>query len=343
MTTLLDALTGDDAIAALLSDQAQIGHILAFETALAHAEAQAGLIAPEAAQAIETAIAGFTPDWGGLVAGMVQDGVVVPALVGQVRGAIGPQHGAALHFGATSQDAVDTALVLQIADVITLLEQRLNTLQQRLAALAARDGAKPIMAHTRMQQALPTALGDKVRNWSEPLGRHLSALARMRRDLLVIQLGGPVGDRASFGGEGDLVAKYLAARLDLGVAPAWHAMRDPVVAFGSLLSLISGSLGKMGMDIALMAQTENGAVRLSGGGQSSAMAHKSNPVKAEILVALARYNAGLVGTLHQALVHENERSGAAWTLEWLTLPKMMTTAGASLRIGDELLAQISFS
>lgn len=343
MTTLFDALTGDDAIAALLSDQAQIDHMLAFETALAHAEAQAGLIAPEAAGAIEAALADFAPDWDDLAAGMVQDGVVVPALLRQLRGAIAPRHAAALHFGATSQDAVDTALVLQIADVITLLEQRLNTLQQRLAALAARDGAKPIMAHTRMQQALPTTLGDKVRNWSEPLGRHLSALARMRRDLLVIQLGGPVGDRTSFDGKGELVAKYLAERLDLGVAPAWHAMRDPVVAFGSLLSLISGTLGKMGMDIALMAQTEIGEVRLSGGGQSSAMAHKSNPVKAEILVALARYNAGLAGTLHQALVHENERSGAAWTLEWLTLPKMMTTAGASLRIGDELLAQISFS
>lgn len=340
MTTLLDALTGDDTIAALLSDQAQIGHMLAFETALAHAEAQAGLIAPEAAQAIETAIAVFAPDWDGLVAGMVQDGVVVPALVRQLRGAIGPQHGAALHFGATSQDAVDTALVLQIADVITLLEQRISTLQQHLAIL---DGAKPIMAHTRMQQALPTTLADKVRNWSEPLGRHLNALTRMRRDLLVIQLGGPVGDRASFDGKGDLVAKYLAEQLDLGVASSWHAMRDPLVAFGSLLSLISGTLGKMGADIALMAQTEIGEVRLSGGGQSSAMAHKSNPVKAEILVALARYNAGLVGTLHHALVHENERSGAAWTLEWLTLPKMMTTAGAGLRIGDELLAQISFA
>lgn len=342
MSTLLDALTGDDAIATLLSDQAQIGHMLAFETALAHAEAQAGLIAQEAAETIETAVAGFAPDWDDLVAGMVRDGVVVPALVRQLRQAVGPQHAGALHFGATSQDVVDTALVLQIADIITVLEQRLNQLQQRLAALAARDGARPAMAHTRMQQALSTTIGDKLRNWSEPLGRHLSALARMRRDLLVIQLGGPVGDRASFEGKGDLVAKYLAERLDLGVAPSWHAMRDPVVAFGSLLSLITGSLGKMGADIALMAQTEIGEVRLSGGGQSSAMAHKSNPVKAEVLVTLARYNAGLAGTLHQALVHENERSGAAWTLEWLVLPKMMTTTGASLRIADELLGQISF-
>ncbi|KFC68070.1 3-carboxy-cis,cis-muconate cycloisomerase [Devosia sp. LC5] len=342
MTTLLDALTGDNAIAALLSDQAQLSHMLAFEAALAQAEAQAGLIAPEAARAIEAAIARFTPDWNDLVAGMIQDGVVIPALMRQLRGAIGPQHAAALHFGATSQDAIDTALVLQIADVITLLEQRLNALQLRLAAVAAQDGARPAMAHTRMQQALTTTIGDKLANWSEPLGRHLNALARTRRELLVIQLGGPVGDRASFDGKGDLVAKYLAQRLDLGVAPSWHAMRDPIVAFGSLLSLISGTLGKMGMDIALMAQTEIGEVRLTAGGQSSAMAHKSNPVKAELLVALARYNAGLAGTLQQAMVHENERSGAAWTLEWLTLPKMMTTSGASLRIADELLAQISF-
>lgn len=343
MDTLLNALTGDVEVNSLLTDQAQIAHILTFEIALAQAEAEAGLVSSEAASAIAAASASFAPDWDDLARGMVQDGVVVPALVQQLRQAVGATHAAAVHFGATSQDATDTALILQIAAVITLLEQRITTLQQRLTALSTQDGARPVMAHTRMQQALPTTLADKLRNWSEPLGRHLQALARTRRDLLVIQLGGPVGDRASFNGKGDLIAKYLAQRLDLGLAPSWHAMRDPLVAFGSLLSLISGTLGKMGADIALMAQNEIGEIRLAGGGQSSAMAHKSNPVKAEILVALARYNAGLAGTLHQALVHENERSGAAWTLEWLTLPKLMTTTGASLRIAGELLDQISFS
>ena len=112
------------------------------------------------------------------------------------------------------------------------------------------------------------------------------------------------------------------------------------MALGNLLALFSGSLGKLGADVALLAQSEVGALRLEGAGGSSAMAHKANPVNAEILVALARYNAGLSGTLAQAMVHEYERSGAAWTLEWLTLPPMLVTTGASLRLGVKLVEQI---
>ena len=112
------------------------------------------------------------------------------------------------------------------------------------------------------------------------------------------------------------------------------------MGLGNLLALISGSMGKIGADIALLAQNEVAAVRLEGGGGSSAMAHKSNPVNAEVLVALARANAGLAGTLQQAMVHEYERSGAAWTLEWLTLPQMVVNTGASLRLGLALLDQL---
>ena len=160
--------------------------------------------------------------------------------------------------------------------------------------------------------------------------------------ILVVELGGPVGDRASFEGKGGAVARGLAQRLDLGIAEPWHSARDPIVAFGSLLSLLSGSVGKFGADVALLAQNEVAAITVAGGGGSSAMAHKSNPVNAEVLVALARHNAGLVGTLHQALVHENERSGAAWTLEWLTLPQMLVATGGSLRLALALAEQISF-
>ena len=115
----------------------------------------------------------------------------------------------------------------------------------------------------------------------------------------------------------------MAERLDLALRPSWHSQRDRIGEFGSFLSLLSGTLGKIGQDIALMAQNEVGEVQLATGGGSSAMPHKSNPVPAEVLVTLARFNAGLLGTLHQALVHENERSGAAWTLEWMVLPQMV--------------------
>lgn len=339
--TLLSTLAGDAEIEALLSDAAQLDAMLVFERALAEASAEAGFIPDDAAAAIETATGGFTPDWDGLEAGMAQDGVVVPALVKQLRAALPEAHRAALHKGATSQDVIDTALMLQMAKIFDVYEARLSALLEKLAALTAEQGARPLMAHTRMQVALPTTWGAKLTSWSEPLKRQLRALVAMRRSLLVIQLGGPVGDRASFGPHGDAIAAGVAKRLDLGLATPWQATRDPISALGSLLAQLSGALGKLGMDVTLLAQNEVRAVRLAGGGGSSAMAHKSNPVNAEVLVALARHNAGLAGTLNQAMVHENERSGAAWTLEWLTLPPMLVATGASLRLAGLILGQMT--
>ena len=341
--TLLAALAGDEEIETLLGDPAQVAAMLRFEIALAQAEAEAGLISNEAATAIATGLAGFTPDWDDLALGMARDGVVIPALVAQLRRTIAEPHGAALHKGATSQDAVDTALVLQLAAVIAVLVRRLTELLDAVERLAEAHGAGPMMAHTRMQRALPYTVGAKLATWAAPLRRHLAALQAVRRSLLVIQLGGPIGDRSSFGPHGDAIARSLARQLDLGLAEPWQTARDPLVGFAGLLALITGTLGKVGADVALLAQNEIAAVTIAGGGGSSSMAHKSNPVNAEVLVALARYNAGLVGTMQQAMVHENERSGAAWTLEWLTLPSIAITTGASLRLGNLLLAQLSFT
>lgn len=343
MTTLLSALAGDAEIEALLSDAAQVTAMLTVEQALAEASADAGLISEVAAQAIGTAIASFAPDWPELMAGMAQDGVAVPALVRQLRQRVPEPHRPALHKGATSQDIIDTALVLQLARIFDIYESRLASLLDRIGRLREGNADKPLMAHTRMQVALPTTWGAKLSAWAEPLQRHLRSLTGMRGSLLVVQLGGPVGDRGSFDGHGDAIAAGMARRLDLGMAAPWQTSRDPLVALGSLLAMISGSLGKIGADVALLAQNEVAAITIAGGGGSSAMAHKSNPVNAEVLVALARANAGLSGTLQQALVHEYERSGAAWTLEWLTLPQMLVTTGASLRLAGLLVEQISIS
>lgn len=340
MNPLLSALAGAREIEDLLSDAAQVDAMLAVERALASASADAGWIAQEAADAVSAAIAGFTPDWDDLARGMAQDGVVVPALVKQLRAQVAEPHRAALHRGATSQDIIDTALILQLARVFDVLEAGLNAILVRLDQLTAAEGPRPLMAHTRMQVALATTWGAKLNSWAEPLQRHLRALSAMRKTLLVVQLGGPVGDRGSFDGLGDAIAAGMARQLDLGIAGPWQATRDPIVSLGNLLALISGSLGKTGADVALLAQNEVGAIRLEGGGGSSAMAHKSNPVNAEVLVALARHNGGLAGTLQQAMLHEYERSGAAWTLEWLTLPPMLVTTGASLRLGQHLLDQL---
>lgn len=343
MTPVLSALAGDDTIADLLSDEAQLHALLAVERSLAEASAEAGWIGADSAAAIVEVIDAFSPDWGRLKQGMSRDGVVVPELVAQLRRRLPEAHREALHKGATSQDIVDTALMLQLGKVLVLIEPRIGDILARLTMLAGHYGDRPLMAHTRMQAALPTRWGDKLQSWAQPLVRHLAALEAMRGDALRVQLGGPVGDRSSFGGHGDAIAASLSRRLALVDAEPWHANRESVVGLGGRLAMLTGTLGKIGADVALLAQSEVHAITLAHGGGSSAMAHKSNPVAAETLVALARFNAGLAGTLQQAMVHEYERSGAAWTLEWLTLPPMLETTGASLLTTQRLLEQIQIS
>jgi 3-carboxy-cis,cis-muconate cycloisomerase len=340
---ILQALVGDDEVGALFSNEAELSALLRAEVALAQAEAQSGLISADAAKEIAGACGSFQPDWAGLAAGLAQDGVIVPALVKQLRAAVGDAHAKAVHLGATSQDIIDTALMLRLKDVVAIYRSRLDVLTQTLRSLKDREGTTRLMAHTRMQQALPFTAADKIDTWLQPLERHREALEALAPRVLVVQLGGPVGTRVELKGHGDAIADAMADILDLGTARSWHSQRDRIGEFAAFLSLLSGTLGKIGQDVALMAQNEVGEVRLATGGGSSAMPHKSNPVPAEVLVTLARFNAGLLGSLHQALVHENERSGAAWTLEWMVLPQMAIGTAASLRSAQTLISGMSFS
>ena len=339
---LLSALVGDPETEAQFTDEADLAAMLRVESALAEAEAEAGLIPAEHAARIARACSEFEPDRAALATGLARDGVVVPDLLRQLRAAVGAPFAESLHRGATSQDVIDTSLVLRLVPVLGLFHARLAGLDASLRTLSARDGTASLMAQTRMQQALPFTVADKIETWRAPLARHRVRLAELRPRLLQLQLGGPVGTRTEFGPKADGIAARMARRLGLGDALPWHSQRDAIVEFGSWLALVAGSLGKMGQDVALMAQNEVGSARLSGGGTSSAMAHKQNPVQAELLVALARFNAGLGGILNGALVHENERSGAAWTLEWLVLPRMTIATGAALRIALALVANLSF-
>ncbi len=340
---LLQALVGDEEVGALFSNEAEISALLRVEAALAEAEAQTGLISHEAARRIAESCGAFQADWAGLAAGLAQDGVIVPAFVKQLRTAVGEAHAKAVHLGATSQDIIDTALMLRLKSVVEIFGHRLDALLHALRALKDRDGATPLMAHTRMQQALPFTAADKIDTWIQPLERHGQALDALMPRLLAVQLGGPVGTRAELKGHGDAVAEAMARILGLNSVPSWQSQRDRIGELAAFLSLLSGTLGKIGQDVALMAQNEVGEVRLATGGGSSAMPHKSNPVPAEVLVALARFNAGLLGTLHQALIHENERSGAAWTLEWMVLPQMVVATAAGLRSAQALVSAMSLS
>jgi 3-carboxy-cis,cis-muconate cycloisomerase len=157
----------------------------------------------------------------------------------------------------------------------------------------------------------------------------------------MLQFGGPVGMLQALEDKGPAVARTLGEILDLDVPPhSWHELRSGIGRFASWLSLVTGSLGKMGTDITLMAQDEIGEVILTEGGGSSVLTKKINPVRAEILVALARFNAVQLSAMHQSMVHENERSGAAWTVEWMILPQMVVATAAALESASRLLASI---
>ncbi len=336
------ALCADTEIEALFAPEAELSAMLAFEAALAEAQAEAGVIPAEAAAAIVIGCTEFTPDKAALTAGLFKDGVLGPGFVKALRQTLPEAARPYLHFGATSQDIADTALTLRLKPLLAALEARLTVLIGALRALRHDQGGVKLMAQTRMQAALPFTAADKLESWLLPLHRHQERLAALKPRLLIIQLGGPVGNRAEQGAAAGAVAAGLAARLDLANAPCWHNARDNIVEFGATLALIAGALGKIGQDAAILAQTEIGALKIEGSGKSSAMAHKANPVTAELLVALARYAAGLAGTLNQALVHENERSGAAWALEWFTLPPLAMATGAALREAIGLIPRMRF-
>jgi 3-carboxy-cis,cis-muconate cycloisomerase len=335
----LSGLVGDDDVAALLADDAEIAAMVAFESALAAAEAEYGVIPFEAARTIVNALRGFVPDLAGLKDGTKRDGVVVPELVRQMREAVGQPHAPRLHFGATSQDAIDTSLVLRLVPILSLLERRIDEIDKQFETLTAAFGHNALMAMTRMQAALPITVGDRIASWRNPLVRHKARLAELRPMLLVVQFGGASGTLEKLGDRAEAVRRALAERIGLGDGSQWHSQRDRIAELAGWLSLVTGSLGKFGQDIALMAQAGNEIVLATGGG-SSAMPHKQNPIGAEILVTLARFNATQLAAIHQSLIHEQERSGAAWTLEWLVLPQMIMATAAATRIAFELTGSI---
>ena len=331
MAGFLDLLLADPDLGALLSAEADLKAMLQVELALARACGLSGLIPAASASAIERAAASFEPDVAQLAEDTRRDGVVVAGLVKQLRAHVGEPHGRYVHFGATSQDIIDTALSLRLKYVFDLFDARLARLIDTLRAQEERFGANRLMGRTRMQAAIPITVGNRLAVWRGLVERSRAAFGDVRHSNLILSLAGPAGTSDKFGDRIDDVRLAVARQLLLTV-PDYvpHAARDRIATLGSWLSGANGALGKIGQDVALMAQNELGEIELSGAGGSSAMAHKQNPVLAEELVTLARFNAVQVSGLHQALIHEQERSGAAWTLEWMILPQMLNATGAAL-------------
>jgi 3-carboxy-cis,cis-muconate cycloisomerase len=339
----LSPLLGDGETAGHFTAEAELAAMLAFEVALAKAEAAHGVIPAPAAAAIARAAAAFKPDMAALAGGTARDGMVVPGWIDQLRRHVGPPDNTHVHFGSTSQDVLDTSLVLRLRPVLDIFTVRLAKLDERLANLAQKHGSEALMAHTRMQRALPITWTNKIAAWRAPLARHRQRLAEIQPRLLVLQFGGPVGTLEKLGDKGPAVRASLAAELGLASTDCWHTERDNLTEFAGWLSLVSGALGKLGQDIAMLAQNEIAAVTVTGSGKSSAMHHKANPVLAEILVTLARYNAAQLSAMHEALVHEYERSGTAWTLEWMVLPPMVVATGAALARALTLLEAVKIN
>ena len=335
----LGGLFADPDAQAIWSAERQLAHMIAFEAAWTRANAAVGLLEPEGAARAAAAVERWAADAQSLRVGTAVDGLPVPALVRALKRAAG-EDAAAIHVGSTSQDVMDTALASTLRESSALLERRLTALLAALEALTARVGDAALMGRTRMQAARPIAARVRLRAWSAPWPRHRERLAALRPRVDVLQLGGATGDGAPFAAHADALAAHMSDALHLAPAAPWHTVRDGIADYASLLSMIAGGCGRIGQDIALMAQQGVDEIALAGGGASSAMAHKKNPIRAELLVTLARYAATQLPALHHALVHEQERSGTAWALEWMTLPPLAISACRALDVTTGLLADV---
>ncbi|HEY1232677.1 MAG TPA: 3-carboxy-cis,cis-muconate cycloisomerase [Candidatus Binatia bacterium] len=338
MTSLDSAILGplfsDKEISDLLSDDAFVRTLVDVEIALARAEARLGVIPRNAAERIAEARAERI-DVQTLTKGTLRSGFPIIALVEELRKQVGGEAASFVHWGATTQDIMDTACVLQIQSATELFKSSLTDIVRHLSALAERHRNVILAGRTHGQQALPITFGVKIAAWIAPLLRDLQRLEEILPRLMVVQFGGAAGTLAALGDKGVPVMQALADELRLGVPlMPWHAQRDSLAEFAGWLSLVTGSLGKMAQDIILLAQTEIGEVGESteqGRGGSSTMPQKSNPITSELIIAAARTNASLVSAMYNAQIQEQERGTHGWQMEWLVLPQMVLLTNGALK------------
>jgi 3-carboxy-cis,cis-muconate cycloisomerase len=340
----LDSVFADEALARIFSEERYVAEMVAVEAALATVEARLGVIPAESGKVIGERAASFRPDLGLIRSRMADDGVPVIELVRQLREHVGGPAADDVHFGATTQDIMDTALVLQMRTALAAVEKTLGRVIENLAAMARRYRGSVMPGRTHSQQAVPIPFGLKAAGWLAPLLRHRTRLAELRPRALAVQLGGAAGTLEPLGDRGGEVAEALAAELGLSAPPLpWHTQRDTLAEVAGWLSLVSGSLGKMAQDVILLAQTEIGEVRETaeeGRGGSSTMPQKVNPVVSEQIVAAGRLNAALLAAMHQALIQEHERATSGWQMEWRTLPEMFELTASALRKAELLSAHL---
>jgi 3-carboxy-cis,cis-muconate cycloisomerase len=333
---LLDPLFTTDKMREIFSDTNRLQRMLDFEAALARALAGAEVVPQSSVASIEAqcksdlysrdAIAGAAALAGNLAIPLVKE---LTALVAKSD----EKAAGFVHFGATSQDVIDTGLVLQLREAFDDTEKELARLSSVLRQLAAERKETLLAGRTWMQQASPVTLGLKFAGWLDAIERHRERFAQTRKRVEVLQFGGAVGTLAALGSAGPRVAEALARELKLTLPDiAWHAQRDRPVEVAATYGLLTGTLGKMARDISLMSQTEIGEVAepaAPGRGGSSTLPHKRNPIGCSVVLAAAIRVPGLVSTMLSAMVQEHERGVGGWQAEWETLPEIcMLTSGA---------------
>ncbi|QDO97946.1 3-carboxy-cis,cis-muconate cycloisomerase [Ferrovibrio terrae] len=334
---LFGPLFHGSAIGAVFTDRAHLQGMLDFEAALARAEAKTGVIPAEAAGPIAAQCDAALYDLAALAEGATRGGNTAIPLVKALTAKVAARDKAAagfVHWGATSQDAMDTGLVLQLRAAVALIEADLAKLSGNLATLAQKHRQTPMVGRTWLQHALPITFGLKVAGWLDAVERHRARIIELKPRLLVLQFGGAAGTLAALGDKGLVVAEALAADLKLALpATSWHGARDRVVEFGTVLALLTGTLGKMARDIALLMQTEAGEAYEPAGegkGGSSTMPHKRNPVAAAAALAAATRVPHLAGSLLSGMVQEHERGLGGWHAEWQVLPELVQLSAGAL-------------
>jgi 3-carboxy-cis,cis-muconate cycloisomerase len=328
---LFDGTFARGGAAAAVTDEAWLRALLETEAALARAAAGLGLVPTTAADAVTAACADpGRLDLATVVAKAADAGNPVPALVRALQDAVGADAARAVHVGATSQDVLDTALMLLARNAIAAIDADLAAAAEAAARLAAAHRDDVVMGRTLMQQALPTTFGLKAAGWLAGLDGARLRLAEVVATLPV-QYGGAAGTLAASDGSGVALRAAFAAGLGLAVVPVpWHTVRLPIADLAGALGAAAGAVATIAVDIVLMAQTEVGEVSEGGSrGGSSAMPHKSNPVAAISARACARRAPGLVATLLSAMEQEHERAAGAWHSEWPTLTGLLGTVGSA--------------
>jgi 3-carboxy-cis,cis-muconate cycloisomerase len=337
MVEPIDLLFSTPMMSTAFSPQAHVRGMLAFEAALARAEARAGIIPQEAATVITANCREELFDVAALYREAAVAGTPAIPLVRTLTAHIEGNAQKFVHWGATSQDAIDTALMLQMRDGLDLLLEGLLSVCAACATLAGQHRHTLMAGRTLLQQALPITFGLKAARWLALVVRQVRALRERRERTLAVQLGGAAGTLASLGDNGLRVVELLAEELGLPVPNLpWHTERDRIAEIAATLGVVAGAMAKIAGDIVLLAQTEVGEAlegAAPGKGGSSAMPQKHNPVDATGAIASARLAVGVVPVILSAMVQEHERAVGGWQAEWAAIPDLFRfTAGAVERV-----------